>query len=86
MRPLLPLPPQSLPPDAQATWGEMNRVLNLFHTQVVTGPAVTGYTVSATIPTTATLDMGSITVSAVAYTLIKLLTDLQSKGIVKVDT
>jgi hypothetical protein len=85
MKPLLPLPPTSLPVDAQLAWGEMIRVLNLYHGQVVTGPAVTGYTVSATVPASATLDLGTVTVTAVANTLVKLLTDLQSKGIVKVD-
>lgn len=85
MKPLLPLPPASLPPDAQVAWGEMTRLLNIYHTQVVTGPAVTGYAVSGTVPTSATIDLGSITLSAVAFTVVKLLTDLQSKGLVKVD-
>jgi len=85
MKPLLPLPPSSLPSDAQAAWGEMTRLLNIYHTQVVTGPAVTGYAVSGTVPTSATIDLGSITLSAVAFTVVKLLTDLQSKGLVKVD-
>lgn len=86
MKPLLPLAPRSLPPDAQMAWNEMVRVLNLYHGQVVVGPAVTGYTVSGTIPASATLDLGSITVTAVADTLVKLLSDLQKKGLVKVDT
>ena len=85
MKPLLPLPPSSLPLDAQVAWGEMNRLLNIYHPQVVTGPAVTGYAVSGTVPTSATIDLGSITLSAVAFTVVKLLTDLQSKGLVKVD-
>lgn len=85
MKPLLPLPPPSLPPDAQSAWGELVRVLNLYHGQVVTGPGVTGYAVSGTIPTSATIDLGSINVTAVAYTVAKLLNDLQSKGLVKVD-
>lgn len=85
MKPLLPLPPQSLPLDAQLAWGEMTRVLNIYHTQVVTGPGVTGYAVSGTIPTSATIDLGSINVTAVAYTLSKLLVDLESKGLIKVD-
>lgn len=85
MKPLLPLPPFSLQPDAQNAWGELVRVLNLYHSQVVTGPGVTGYTVSGTIPTSATIDLGSITVTAVANTLVKLLSDLQSKGLVKVN-
>jgi hypothetical protein len=85
MKPLLPLPPLSLPPDAQSAWGELVRVLNLYHGQVVTGPGVTGYAVSGTIPTSATIDLGSINVTAVAYTVVKLLNDLQSKGLVKVD-
>jgi hypothetical protein len=85
MIPLLPLPPQSLQPDAQRSWGELVRVLNLYHGQVVVGPAVTGYTVSGTVPTSATIDLGSINVTAVAYTLVKLLNDLQSKGLVKVN-
>ncbi len=85
MKPLLPLPPSSLPLDAQVAWGEMTRLLNIYHTQVVTGPAVTGYAVSGTVPTSATIDLGSITLSAVAFTVVKLLTDLQSKGLVKVD-
>lgn len=85
MKPLLPLPPSSLMPDAQQAWGEMVRVLNLYHTQVVTGPGVTGYAVSGTVPTSATIDLGSINVTAVAYTLVKLLSDLQDKGLVKVD-
>lgn len=85
MKPLLPLPPASLPLDAQVAWGEMTRLLNIYHTQVVTGPAVTGYAVSGTVPTSATIDLGSITLSAVAFTVVKLLTDLQSKGLVKVD-
>ena len=85
MKPLLPLPPNSLMPDAQQAWGEMVRVLNLYHGQVVTGPAVTGYAVSGTVPTSATIDLGSINVTAVAYTLVKLLSDLQDKGLVKVD-
>lgn len=85
MKPLLPLPPSSLPPDAQVAWGEMTRLLNIYHTQVVTGPAVTGYAVSGTVPASATIDLGSITLSAVAFTVVKLLTDLQSKGLVKVD-
>jgi hypothetical protein len=63
----------------------MTRLLNIYHTQVVTGPAVTGYAVSGTVPTSATIDLGSITLSAVAFTVVKLLTDLQSKGLVKVD-
>ena len=85
MKPLLPLPPPSLPADAQSAWGELVRVLNLYHGQVVTGPGVTGYAVSGTIPTSATIDLGSINVTAVAYTVVKLLNDLQSKGLVKVD-
>ena len=85
MKPLLPLPPPSLPPDAQSAWGELVRVLNLYHGQVVSGPGVTGYAVSGTIPTSATIDLGSINVTAVAYTVVKLLNDLQSKGLVKVD-
>lgn len=85
MKPLLPLPPSSLPLDAQVAWGEMTRLLNIYHTQVVTGPAVTGYAVAGTVPTSATIDLGSITLSAVAFTVVKLLTDLQSKGLVKVD-
>jgi hypothetical protein len=85
VKPLLPLPPSSLPLDAQVAWGEMTRLLNIYHTQVVTGPAVTGYAVSGTVPTSATIDLGSITLSAVAFTVVKLLTDLQSKGLVKVD-
>jgi hypothetical protein len=85
VKPLLPLPPSSLPLDAQAAWGEMTRLLNIYHTQVVTGPAVTGYAVSGTVPASATIDLGSITLSAVAFTVVKLLTDLQSKGLVKVD-
>ena len=85
MKPLLPLPPSSLPPDAQASWGELVRVLNLYHGQVVTGPGVTGYAVSGTIPASATIDLGSINVTAVAYTLVKLLSDLQDKGLVKVN-
>lgn len=85
MKPLLPLPPTSLPVDAQMAWGEMIRVLNLYHGQVVTGPGVTGYAVSGTIPVSATIDLGSINVTAVAYTVVKLLNDLQSKGLVKVD-
>ena len=85
MKPLLPLPPLSLPVDAQMAWGELVRVLNLYHGQVVTGPAVTGYTVSGTVPTSATIDLGSINVTAVAYTLVKLLNDLQGKGLIKVD-
>lgn len=75
----------SLPPDAQMAWGEMVRLLNIYHTQVVTGPAVTGYAVSGTIPTSATIDLGSINVTAVAYTVVKLLSDLQDKGLIKVD-
>jgi len=51
----------------------------------VTGPAVTGYAVSGTIPTSATIDLGNINVTAVAYTVVKLLNDLQDKGLVKVD-
>jgi hypothetical protein len=85
MKPLLPLPPLSLPPDAQSAWGELVRVLNLYHGQVVTGPGVTGYAVSGTVPTSATIDLGNITVTAVAQTVVKLLNDLQSKGLVKVD-
>ena len=85
MKPLLPLPPASLLPDAQRSWGELVRVLNLYHGQVVTGPAVTGYAVSGTVPTSATIDLGNINVTAVAYTLVKLLSDLQDKGLVKVD-
>ena len=85
MKPLLPLPPPSLPPDAQSAWGELVRVLNLYHGQVVTGPGVTGYAVSGTIPASATIDLGNITVTAVANTLVKLLSDLQDKGLVKVD-
>jgi len=85
MKPLLPLPPVSLPPDAQSAWGELVRVLNLYHGQVVTGPGVTGYAVSGTIPASATIDLGSINVTAVAYTVVKLLDDLQSKGLVKVN-
>lgn len=85
MKPLLPTPPLSLPVDAQMAWGEMVRLLNIYHTQVVTGPAVTGYAVSGTVPTSATIDLGSINVTAVAYTVVKLLNDLQSKGLVKVD-
>ena len=85
MKPLLPLPPPSLPPDAQGAWGELVRVLNLYHGQVVTGPGVTGYAVSGTIPASATIDLGSINVTAVAYTVVKLLDDLQSKGLVKVN-
>ena len=85
MRPLLPTPPMSLPPDAQMAWGEMVRLLNIYHGQVVTGPAVTGYAVSGTVPTSATIDLGSINVTAVAYTVVKLLNDLQSKGLIKVD-
>ncbi len=85
MKPLLPLPPPSLPPDAQSAWGELVRVLNLYHGQVVTGPGVTGYAVSGTVPTSATIDLGNITVTAVAQTVVKLLNDLQSKGLVKVD-
>ena len=85
MKPLLPLPPLSLPPDAQSAWGELVRVLNLYHGQVVTGPGVTGYAVSGTIPASATIDLGSINVTAVAYTVVKLLDDLQSKGLVKVN-
>jgi hypothetical protein len=61
------------------------RVLNLYHGQVVTGPGVTGYAVSGTVPTSATIDLGNITVTAVAQTVVKLLNDLQSKGLVKVD-
>ena len=85
MKPLLPTPPLSLPADAQRSWGELVRVLNLYHGQVVTGPAVTGYAVSGTIPTSATIDLGNINVTAVAYTVVKLLNDLQGKGLVKVD-
>lgn len=84
MKPILPIPPQSLPLDAQLSWAEMNRVLNVYHTQVVTGPAITGYTVSGTIPTSATLDLTSINVTAVANTLAKLLNDLQAKNLIKV--
>jgi hypothetical protein len=85
MKPLLPLPPLSLQPDAQSAWGELVRVLNLYHGQVVTGPGVTGYAVSGTVPTSASIDLGNITVTAVAQTVVKLLNDLQSKGLVKVD-
>lgn len=85
MKPLLPLPPSSLMPDAQSAWGELVRVLNLYHGQVVTGPGVTGYAVSGTIPASATIDLGSINVTAVAYTVVKLLSDLQDKGLIKVD-
>jgi hypothetical protein len=66
-------------------WNEMVRVLTLYHTQVVVGPGVTGYAVSGTVPTSATIDLGNITVTAVAQTVVKLLNDLQSKGLVKVD-
>jgi len=85
MKPLLPLPPPSLAADAQLAWGEMVRVLTLYHGQVVTGPAVTGYAVSGTVPTSATIDLGNINVTAVAFTMVKLLNDLQDKGLVKVD-
>lgn len=84
MKPLLPLPPSSLPPDAQSAWGELVRVLNLYHGQVVTGPGVTGYSISGTVTASATLDLGSVNVTAVAQTLGKLLMDLQSKNLIKV--
>jgi hypothetical protein len=65
-------------------WAELNRVLTLYHAQVVTGPAVTGYTLTGATPTSATLNLGSINVTAVAITVAKLITDLQSKNLIKV--
>jgi len=85
MKPIFPLAPYSFQPDEAQAWNEMVRVLTLYHTQVVTGPGVTGYAVSGTIPTSATLDLGSINVTAVAYTVAKLLKDLEIKGLLKVD-
>lgn len=86
MKPILPLPPSSIPPDAQMAWAELNRVLSLYHAQVVTGPAIAGYTLTGTTPTSATLDLGSINVTAVAITVAKLISDLQSKNLIKVQS
>lgn len=84
MKPILPLPPPSLPADAQMAWAELNRVLGIYHTQVVTGPAISGYAVSGTAPTSVTLDLNSVNVTAVANTVAKLLLDLQAKNLIKV--
>lgn len=84
MIPILPIPPQSFPSDAQIAWAELTRVLKLYHAQVVTGPGISGYTTSGTVPTSATIDLGSITVTAVAHTVVKLLHDLQKKNLIKV--
>lgn len=50
----------------------------------MTGPGVTGYAVSGTIPTSVSIDLGNITVTAVAQTLVKLLSDLSNKGLLGV--
>lgn len=84
MKPVLPLPPVSFLPDQRTAWNELVRVLDLYHNQVVTGPGVTGYQVSGTIPTSATIDLGNITVTAVAETVVKLLSDLSNKGLIGV--
>lgn len=84
MKPVLPLPPVSFEPDARTAWSELIRVLDIYHTQVVTGPGVTGYAVSGTIPTSVSVDLGNITVTAVAQTLVKLLSDLSNKGLLGV--
>lgn len=84
MKPVLPLAPATFTPDHRSSWNELVRVLDIFHTQVVTGPGITGYTVSGAIPASATVDLGNINVTAVANTLVKLLSDLNSKGILGV--
>lgn len=84
MKPVLPLAPATFTPDLRSSWNEMVRVLDIFHTQVVTGPGVTGYAVSGTIPTAVSIDLGNITVTAVAETVVKLLNDLSSKGLIGV--
>lgn len=82
--PVLPNASLSLPPDAQVTWNETMRILRLFHNQVHWGVNGTNYTVSGTVPTSTTLDLGNISVTVVAETLAKLLIDLRTAGFLDV--
>jgi len=82
--PVLPNAPPSLPQDAQQTWNETMRTLALFHNQVHWGLSGQNYTVSGTVPTSTTLDLGTVNVTAVAQTLAKLLIDLKKSGVLDV--
>ena len=56
------------------------RILRLFHNQVHWGLAGQNYTVKGTVPTSVTLDLTSVTTTAVAQVLAKLLIDLKNDG------
>jgi hypothetical protein len=65
-------------------WNESQRILALFLNEVPHGVIGDQYTVSGTIPASVTLDMTSITATAVAQTMAKLLHDLRLAGILNV--
>lgn len=81
--PVLPEFPNS-PEDLRFSWNEMVRVLGLFHGRIPSTPCGTGYTIIGTIPTSVVLDLTSITVTATAQVLAKLLHNLGQCGIIEV--
>jgi hypothetical protein len=68
----------------QEQWNESMRILSQFHNIVHKGLVGQEYTVSGTVPVSAHVDMTSITVTAVAETLTRLLIDLKKSGILEV--
>lgn len=84
--PILPQAPTGWSSDQQRLWNEQSRILSLFLDRVLWGCISEQYTISAatSVPTSVTLDMTSITVTAVAQTLARLLLDLKNSGTINV--
>lgn len=65
-------------------WNESLRILSQFHQKVHQGMIGTEYTVSGTAPTSATIDLGNINLTATTQTVAKLLHNMAQSGILKV--
>jgi hypothetical protein len=78
--PILPNAPSSLPADAQKTWDETMRILTKFHGRVHWGQMATGYNVTGQVSVSASIDLNTPNVTAVAQCLGKLIWDLKSAG------
>lgn len=82
--PVLPRAPQGVDPQITATINEYNRILQSFFQTVHAGLSGDQYTVSGNVTSSVTIDLGSIELTAVANTLVRLLIDLKKSGILDV--
>lgn len=80
----LPTAPKDFTPEQRRKWNLLIETLEnrdrLYHQGLIGN----GYTVSGTVPTTATIDLASIEVTATTRMLVKLIKDLRSQGILDV--